>query len=78
MSEGTLLVEADLSEARAKSKDVREQLRALEDTLRTLAIDVTEKTEKSSTAVGRLERARLNVTRAIDELLCTESSQMPF
>jgi hypothetical protein len=78
MSEGTLLVEVDLSEARAKSKDVREQLRALEETLRVLAVEVTGKTEPSSPAAGRLERARLNVMRAVDELNCTEGTQAPF
>jgi hypothetical protein len=78
MSENTLLVEANLSEARAQSKNVREQLRVLEETLRSLALDVTGQTTKSSAAVGRLERARLNVTRAIEELLCTDTAQLPF
>jgi hypothetical protein len=78
MSEGTALIEADLSEARASSRDVREQLRTLEETLRALAVDVTGMTHVSSPAIERLERARLNVTRAIEELLCTDTSQMPF
>jgi hypothetical protein len=78
MSDSTLLVAADLSEARAKSKDVRAQLRALEETLRSIAADVSEQTTKSSAAVSRLERVRVNVTRAIDELLCTDTTQGPF
>lgn len=75
MSDATLLVEADLSEARAKSKDVREQLRVLADTLGALASDVS---DTSPDAAGRLTRARLNVTRAIDEFPCTDTSQLPF
>jgi hypothetical protein len=75
MSEGTLLVEADLTEARTKAKDVREQLRALENVLSALVSDVS---DKSSLAAGRLTRVRLNVSRAIEEIKCTESTQMPF
>jgi hypothetical protein len=78
MSENTLLVETHLSEARAKSKDVRAHLRALEETLRSIASDVIEQTSKSSGPAARLERARLNVTRAIDELHCTDGQQSPF
>jgi hypothetical protein len=75
MSDATLLVEADLSAARAKSKDIRKQLRALEEALGALATDVL---DKSSVAAGRLMRARVNVARAIDEILCTDGTQMPF
>jgi hypothetical protein len=75
MSDVTLLVEADLSEARAKSKDVREQLRALEATLNVLATDVS---DKSSLATSRLLRAKLSVSRAIEEIKCTDTAQGPF
>jgi hypothetical protein len=78
MSEGSLLVEADLSEARAHSKRVREELRQLEAALTALAADVAVKTEDSSPAVGRLERAKLNVSRALEELACTDALQSPF
>jgi hypothetical protein len=75
MNDATLLVEADLSEARAMAKDVREQLRALEEALGALATDVS---DQSSVAAGRLMRARLNVTRAVEEIKCTDTSQLPF
>jgi len=75
MSDATMLVEADLSEARTRAKDVREQLRALEETLGALAADVS---DKSSLAAGRLMRARVGVTRAIEEIRCTDTAQTPF
>jgi hypothetical protein len=75
MSNAAVLNKPDLSESSQQAKNVREQLRALEAALRSLSSDVA---DAAPVAVGRLDRARLNVTRAVDELLCTESSQLPF
>ncbi len=76
MSEATLLDQSvDLSEARARAKDVREQLRALEETLARLA---SEAPDVPPAGVKRLTRAGLNVTHAIQELLCTDTAQGPF
>jgi len=47
----------------------------LEETLSALATDVS---DKSPVAAGRLMRARLNVTRAVEEIRCTDTSQLPF
>jgi ABC-type transporter Mla subunit MlaD len=75
MSDAAVLTTPDLSEVSAKSKNVREQLRVLAETLDALAAEVS---DKSSVAEGRLSRVRLNVVRAIEEFPCTESSQLPF
>ena len=76
MSDSSLLVEsAHLSEARAQSKGVREQLRRLEAELNRLA---SETLEVPSEAIARLQRARLNLVSAIQELDCTDTAQLPF
>jgi len=75
VSDATLVVEADLSDARAKSKEVREQLRALEVALGALATEVS---DKSSVGAGRLMRARVDVARAVSELNCTDGAMSPF
>jgi hypothetical protein len=75
MNEAAVLVPVDLSEARARAKDVREQLRMLETVLSELAVQTP---ELPTEAANRIARARLNIIRASDEFLCTEASQMPF
>jgi hypothetical protein len=70
-----VLNKPDLAESGLEAKSVREQLRTLEAALRSLSSDVA---DAAPVAVGRLDRARLNVGRAIDELLCTDGTQMPF
>ena len=74
MGDAATLIGTDLSEARAKTKHVREQLRTLEAALNALANDVAE----LSAAAGRLERARLNVAQAAVELKCTDGQMSPF
>ena len=75
MSDIAVLNKPNLSESSRKAKDVREQLRALESTLRALSAEVAE----GSPAGGqRLTRARLSVKMAVDELPCTDTSQLPF
>jgi len=64
----------EIPEARARSASVRDQLRALEAELKVLAADVP---DASPTAVVKLERAKLNVRQAIDQL-CTDTTQGPF
>ena len=75
MSEAAVLIPVDLSEARARAKDVREQLRMLETVLSQLTAQTPELPTEAS---ERIARARLNITRAVNEFLCTESTQMPF
>jgi hypothetical protein len=64
----------EMSEARVRSASVRDQLRALEAELKTLASDVP---DASPMATVRLERARLNVRQAIEQI-CTDAQQSPF
>lgn len=71
----TVLDGRSLSESSLAAKSVREQLRMLETTLRALSSEVA---GDSPIAAGRLNRAQMNVERAIDELLCTEATQLPF
>jgi hypothetical protein len=70
----TPLTSIEMPEARTRSASVRDQLRALEAELKALASDVP---DASPTAVVRLERARLNVRQAIDQI-CTDGAQGPF
>jgi hypothetical protein len=75
MSDVTFPVKSiDIPEARARAANVRDTLRLLEEELKVLASDVEGATPN---AVARLERARLNVRRAIDET-CTDGTQGPF
>jgi hypothetical protein len=75
MQNAAVLNRPDLSETGLEAKNVREQLRALESALRSLSSDVA---DASPVAVARLDRARLNVSSAIEELLCTDTAQTPF
>jgi hypothetical protein len=75
MNDAAVLNRPEVSESRQQAKNVREQLRALEAALRSLSFDVA---DASPVVVGRLDRARLNVGCAIDELLCTDGTQAPF
>ena len=75
MNNAAVLDQQAIAEARAKAKAVREQLRALGDTLRSLSDDVK---EQSPPAFAKLERARLSVARAIEAVPCTDTTQGPF
>ncbi len=74
MGEANVLVESTVTEARAQAKEVREQLRRLAATLNELE---SQTLDLPPQAAGRLSRAQLNVTRAVDELLCTDGGQGP-
>jgi hypothetical protein len=70
----TPVTSIEMPEARARSASVRDQLRILEAELKVLASDVP---DASPTAVVKLERAKLNVKQAVDQL-CTDTAQSPF
>jgi hypothetical protein len=75
MSDVTFPVKSiDIPEARVRAAHVRDQLRLLEQELEVLASDVE---GPSDAAVGRLERAALNVRRAVAEI-CIDAQQSPF
>ncbi len=75
MGEAEVLVESTVAEARAKAKAVREQLRVLAATLNELE---TQTLDLPAGAAGRLSRAQVNVTRAVQELNCTDGGFGPF
>ena len=75
MSNSTLLDKNTLADASAMAKQVREQLRLLGDTLRSLSDEVK---EQSPVAFAKLEQMRIHVGRAIEAGPCTDTTQLPF